>query len=170
MRILDRLPLLETRSEVWAPDQLATVKPYQIVVMVGLTTQETLEPGPGLPRFPPILDTGNNHNLAIREHQLRSWARIATIDPRQFISVQGRKVPLIGASVWLFSNEPGKPTVSERPPVRLTTTEGVAVYPEDIFNPARLPILGLRALVNSGLKLIVDGRRRLVTLKTPGWF
>jgi hypothetical protein len=48
--------------------------------------------------------------------------------------------------------------------------EGIVVYPEDVPNPARLPILGLRALVRSDLKLIIDGKRRAVALKTPGWF
>jgi hypothetical protein len=168
MRILDRLPLSETRSEVWAPDQLATVKPYQIVVMIGLTAQEILEPGPGLPRFPAILDKGNNHNLAIREHQLRSWTRITPIRPRHPITVPGRQVPLISAALWLFPNDPGKPRGSERPPVRLAIPEGVADYPEDVPKPARLPILGLRALVTNGLKLIVDGKGRVVSLKTSG--
>ncbi len=37
-------------------------------------------------------------------------------------------------------------------------------------NPARLPILGLRALVRNHLKLILDGKRRVVTLRTSGWF
>jgi hypothetical protein len=60
--------------------------------------------------------------------------------------------------------------VADRPPNRLAIPDGIAIFPEDLPNPARLPILGLRALVNSGLKLIVDGKRREVTLKTPGWF
>jgi hypothetical protein len=67
MKILDRLPFSETRSEVWTPDRIATVKPYQIVVTVSLSVRELIEPDPGLPQFPAILDTGNNHNFAIRE-------------------------------------------------------------------------------------------------------
>jgi len=48
--------------------------------------------------------------------------------------------------------------------------EGLIVYPDNAPNPARLPILGLRALVRNHLKLIIDGKRREVTLKTPGSF
>jgi len=66
MKILDRLPFSETRTEVWTPDQLVTVKPYQVIVTVSLAVRELIELDPGLPRFPAILDTGNNHNFAIR--------------------------------------------------------------------------------------------------------
>jgi hypothetical protein len=96
MKILDRLPFRETRSEFWTPDGPANVKPYQIIVTISLSQRERIEPDPGMPRFP-------------------------------------------------------------------------AVFPEDLPNPARLPILGLRALVNSELRLIIDGKRREVTLKTSGW-
>jgi hypothetical protein len=48
--------------------------------------------------------------------------------------------------------------------------EGLILFPESAHNPARLPILGLRALVRNRLKLIIDGKRREVTLKTSGWF
>jgi hypothetical protein len=170
MKILDRLPFSERRSEVWTPDRLATVKPYQIIVTVSLAARELMEPDPGLPRFPAILDTGNNHNFAISEPHLRSWARITPAESRHHIRVQGQRVPLINAGLWLFPNEPGQIAASGRSPTRLALPEGIAVYPEDLPNPARLPVLGLRALVTNELKLIIDGKRSMVTLKTPGWF
>jgi hypothetical protein len=67
-------------------------------------------------------------------------------------------------------NEPGTNTPSDLPLIRLRTPEGIAILPDDAPNPARLPILGLGALVRSDLTLIMDGKRRAVTLKTPGWF
>jgi hypothetical protein len=70
----------------------------------------------------------------------------------------------------LYYNEPGGVTVSGRSPIRLAMAQGIAVSPEDLPNPARLPILGLRALVKNELKLIIDGKRCEVTLKTPTWF
>jgi hypothetical protein len=57
-----------------------------------------------------------------------------------------------------------------KPYQRLEMHEGLIVYPEDAPNPARLPILGLRALVRNRLTLVIDGKRREVTLKTSGWF
>jgi hypothetical protein len=170
MKILDRLPFSDARSKVWTPDGLATVKPYQVIVTVSLAVRGLIEPDSGLPRFLAILDTGNNHNFAIREQQLRSWARITSSKSRHHITVQGRRVPLLNAGLWLFPNEPGSVAMSGRPPSRLPMAKGIAVFPEDAPNPARLPILGLRTTVNNGLKLIMDGKRREVTLKTPGWF
>ena len=108
MKILDRLPFSERRSEVWTPDRLATMKPYQIIVTVSLAVRELMEPDLGLPRFPAILDTRNNHNFAISEQHLRSWARITPAESRHHIRVQGRHVPLINAGLWLFPNEPGR--------------------------------------------------------------
>jgi hypothetical protein len=51
---------------------------------------------------------------------------------------------------------------------RLRMPEAIVIYPEDVPNPARLPILGLHALVRSDLTLIIDGKRRAATLKTLG--
>src|SRR5436309_8519353 len=124
MKILDRLPFSERRSEVWTPDRLATVKPHPIIVTVSLAVRELLEPDPGLPRFPAILDTGNNHNFAISEQQLRSWARITPSESRHHIRVQGRQIPLINAGLWLFPNEPGRVDASGRRPRRLVLPEG----------------------------------------------
>ena len=124
MKILDRLPFSERRSEVWTPDRLATIKPYQIIVTVSLAARELMEPDPGLPRFPAILDTGNNHNFAISEPHLRSWTRITPAESRHHIRVQGQRVPLINAGLWLFPNEPGQLAASGRPPIALGRTGG----------------------------------------------
>jgi hypothetical protein len=80
--------------------------------------------------------------------------------------------PLHEASseVWVYHNHPRTNTPSDLPPIRLRTPEGIAIFPDETTNPARLPILGLRALVRSNLKLIIDGKRRQVTLKRPRWF
>jgi hypothetical protein len=169
MKILDRLPFSATPSEAWTPDRLVTVRPYQIIITVSLAVREQTEPAPGLPRFPAILDTGNNHNFAIREEQLRSWTRISSLESRHHITVQGRPIPLMNARLWLFPNEPGSAAMSGRAPFRLAMPEGIAVFPEDLPNSARLPILGLRAVVNNNLKLIIDGKRRAVTLRTSSW-
>jgi hypothetical protein len=170
MKILDRLPFLETRSEVWTPDRLVTVKPYQIVVTVSLLAGEALEYDSGVPQFPAILDTGNNHNFAISREQLRSWAGIKFSDSRHHVVFQGKRTPLIKASLWLFPNKARRVATSGRPPSRLAVPEGIVVFPEEIPNAARLPVLGLRAVATNSLKLIVDGNRRRVTLKTAGWF
>jgi hypothetical protein len=167
VKIIDRQPSHPARSEVWTPDGPALVKPFQIVVMVSLSLGDVLEPGAR--RFPASLDTGLNHNFAMRREHLDRWTALR-LPMRKPVTVRKQEVPLAAAHVWVYRNERGTNTVSDLPPIRLHTPEGIAVFPEDAPNPTRLPILGLRALVRSDLTLVMDGKRRDVTLKTSGWF
>jgi len=167
MKLIDRQPLHERSSEVWTPDGIALVKPFQIVVMVSLSAGDVLEPGAR--RFPAILDTGMNHNFAIRREHLDRWTTLR-FPTRKPVTMRGQEIPLAAAHVWVFRNKPGTNLPAALLPIRLRTPEGIAIFPENAPNPARLPILGLRALVRNHLKLIIDGKRREVTLMTPGWF
>jgi hypothetical protein len=170
MKILNRLLFSERRSDVLTPDGIAEVKPFQIVVLVTLVMKDVLELDPGAPRFPAVLDTGNNHNFAIREEHLRRWARLSLPEQRHSITVDGQRVPLLNARVWLHPNKPTTLSVADRPAFRPEMPEGIAVYPRGVPNPARLPILGLRGIVRNDLKLVIDGKRRSVSLGTAGWF
>ena len=143
------------------------VKPFQIIVMVSLTLGDVLEPAGH--RFPAILDTGLNHNFAIRREHVDRWTSLR-LPTRKRVTIRNQEIPLAVAHVWVYRNKRGTSTPSDVPPVRLRTPEGIAIFPENSPNQARLPILGLRALVRSDLTLIMDGKRREVTLKTPGWF
>jgi len=167
MKVIDRQPLHEAASEVWTPDGIGLVKPLQIIVMVSLSLGDVLEPGSR--RFPAVVDTGLNHNFAIRRDHLDRWTALR-LPNRKSITIRKQEIPLAAAHVWLYRNEAGAKAPSDLPPIRLRTPEGIAVFPDSAPNPARLPILGLRALVRSDLELIIDGKRREVTLKTPGWF
>jgi hypothetical protein len=167
VKIINRQPLREGTSEVRTPDGIAAVKPYQIVVMVSLSIGVALEPGGR--RFPAILDTGLNHNFAIRRKHLDRWTALR-LPVRKPVTIRKQQIPLAAAQVWVSRNKPGTNAPSNLPPIRLRTPEGIAIFPENEPNPARLPILGLRAHVRSDLKLTIDGKRRQVTLMAPGWF
>ena len=52
-------------------------------------------------------------------------------------------------------------------PSRSRLDQGIAIYPPNVPNPARLPILGLRALIRNGLKLTIDGATRELTPRIP---
>src|SRR5687767_3777896 len=52
------------------------VKAYQIIVWVSLTTVKTVRLGPQAPKFPAILDIGNNHNFGLSEEHLLKWAKV----------------------------------------------------------------------------------------------
>jgi hypothetical protein len=49
------------------PDGVELVHPYQIVVRVSITATDSTTPEPNSAIIPAILDTGNNHNFAIRK-------------------------------------------------------------------------------------------------------
>src|SRR6185437_1002582 len=100
MKILTRLPFSEGPSEVNTPDGIAEVKPYQIIVMVSITSRKIADFDPGTPRIPAILDTGHNHNLAIRREPLDLWVRLSEPQLRQ-IRVGEVLVPLVPANVWI---------------------------------------------------------------------
>jgi hypothetical protein len=169
MKILSRLPFFEARSEVGTPDGIAEVKPYQIIVMVSITARSVTELDPGAPRIPAILDTGHNHNLAIRREQLDRWVRLREAERGQ-IRVGNVRLPLVPANVWIHPNRPGTREGVSVPPFKLEMKEGIAVYPPEVTNPTRLPALGLRGLVRNRLKLMIDGKRWEVTLNTAGWW
>ncbi len=169
MRILTRLPFSETSSEIGTPDGISQVKPYQIAVLVSIAPWNVAELDPGVPRIPAILDTGHNHNFAIRREQLDLWVKLREPERGQ-IRVGGVRVSLVPANVWIHPNRPGTRESADRAPFKLELREGIAVYPPEMSNPARLPTFGLRGIVRNGLRLVIDGRRREVTLKTNRWF
>jgi hypothetical protein len=127
------------------------VKPYQIIVAVSVSLQTLREWDPHMPRFPAILDTGNNHNLAIsRGHPLR-WAGLQSKTLRIIGAIRERqqRIPLHTASVWLHRNRPAQRTLRDHEPHPLKLEEGIAIYPAD--TGPRLPIFGLRALTRNQL-------------------
>lgn len=164
MKILDRLPIPEQEEADLGPGGLVTIKPFQIAVSVSLTIKGIAELDPGTPIFPAILDTGHSHNFAIREDHL-DWAKLPRICRIGSIRLGDEILPLIAANVWLHRNRPNMRMV-EGGAYLLELNEGVAVYPQGMPNPARLPILGLRGLIKNNLTLLIDGKKRWVTLKT----
>ena len=80
MKLIGRLPLHQESSQIWTPDGIALVKPFQIVVMVGLSIADTLEPGGR--RFPAILDTGLSHSFAIRCEHAGRWTALRPLTRR----------------------------------------------------------------------------------------
>ncbi len=83
------------------------------------------------------------------------------------VEVGGFSVPLLGADVWIHPNRAGAIDPSGQAPFRLELTGGIIVYPPEVPNPARLPILGLRGLIRNKLRLTIDGSSRDVTLEAP---
>jgi hypothetical protein len=150
-------PIPETTARVATPDGTAEVMPYQIVVMVSIAAKTVMELLSDALRFPAVLDTGNNHNFAIRQEQFARWTGLK-LPKRGLVNVGGTTIPLHAANVWIHPDSGD--------PFRLRMEEGIAVYPPDVANPARLPILGLRGLVRNGLMIVIDGKKRELTIST----
>jgi hypothetical protein len=140
--------------------ELITIKRYQIAVWISINDE--LRP------FPAVLDTGHSHNLSITESQLKTFAGISPAH-LEFIGttrLKGERLRQYRADVKIHRNRPGRIELGEGS-FRLKIDEGISLAPQ---GSSRLPLLGLRALVRSGLVLSIHGKRRVVSLKTPGWF
>jgi hypothetical protein len=75
-----------------------------------------------------------------------------------------RRLPQLQTDEFLHRNEPGTIERAEGG-ILLRMDQGISLMPERL---AWLAILGLQALVRNDLKLVMDGKRRQVRLKT-GW-
>jgi hypothetical protein len=173
MKILDRLPILEERTSLRFGGRYLTVHRNQVLVWVSVNLAGPLEPEENIPRFPALLDTGNNVDFSIQDRHLRDWAGI---DPRLLeslgeIAINRQVVTLRRATVWLYANKPGRQDMADdRPSFRLKMGRGIAVHAQDAIDPGpRLPLLGLPALLNNDLDWWLDPERRHITIQTRNW-
>jgi hypothetical protein len=166
--MLQQLPFFEIQTTAASPDGPVLVRPYQIMVWVSISEKGIGTLDPKAPRFPAVLDTGNNHNFALRQGQLERWAGLPLAGlfglGRVFVGQQS--LPLVGANVWVHRNKRGtRDLFSRQPPCRLELHEGIVVYPHGVWTPARLPLLGLRALVRNGLNLTLHSQQCQISLR-----
>jgi hypothetical protein len=92
MKILDRLPILSDRTSLRFGDRYVTVHRDQLLVWVSVHLSGVLEPGGSIPRFPALLDTGNNLGFSVLDRHLRDWAGIRqdVLEPLREINVNGQ--------------------------------------------------------------------------------
>jgi hypothetical protein len=173
-KFIDRLPYFTEATYEDVGSETVQIKPYQIIVWVSVTAADLLEWGPTIPRFPCILDPGNNHNFSIQEAHLQRWAELALKDlqPMSTIALQRQHIQCYAASVWLYPNVPGTRNVPEgAQPTRLVLPDGIPVFPQPAgreFPFPRLPLLGLRAMTDNKLDMNIQGGKRLVSIRTVG--
>ena len=169
--ILRQLPFMDDADELAVGLERVRIKPYQIILWVSISPRSVLELPAHAPRLPAILDTGHSDYFSIAEQQLSRWARLAVTALPQVRRVRdrGRTIPVHAANLWIHRNVPGKrDEFSTATPWLLPLRQGIAVYPEEA-QPPRLPLLGLRALVQNKLHFTMDPERRLVHLRTRDW-
>ena len=160
MKILDRLPIPENHTSLQFGNKFVTVHRNQVLVWVSVHLAGAHEPEENIPRFPALLDTGNNFSFSVQDRHLREWAGI---DPGLLeflgdIEINEQVVTRREATVWLYPNVPGRQDVAgDRPPFRLDLSRGIAVYTQDAVPPGpRLPLLGLPAFLENDLDVWLD--------------
>src|SRR4051812_9124707 len=84
MKILDRLPISEKRTSLRFGDRSVTVRHNQILVWLSVHLAGAVEPEDNIPKFPALLDTGNNFAFSLQDRQLREWAGI---DPSLLVAL-----------------------------------------------------------------------------------
>ena len=173
MKILDRLPISDDRTSLRFGDRYITIHANQILVWVSLHLSEVLVPEVNIPRFPALLDTGNNFGFSVQDRHLREWAGI---DPGLLgflgdIEINEQVVTRRKATVWLYPNVPGRQdTAVGGSPFRLDLSQGIAVYTPDAVPPGpRLPLLGLPAFLENHLDFWLDPERRHITVQSRNW-
>jgi hypothetical protein len=173
VKILDRLPYwTEPAPPVVVRGLPMPVRRYQVIVWVSVGVPDLDEWDSRTPAFPAILDTGCTFTLAIFQRQLIQWAGLHP----QLLPTLGRiregdmVYPCHKARLWLHPNVPGRSNRrGDRSPLRMSLAKGIAVYPDVASAPSHLPLLGLQALTENNLQLLIDGQRRQVSLRTPDW-
>jgi hypothetical protein len=70
MKILDRLPIPENRTSLQFGNKYATVHRNQVLVWVSVHLAGAPEPEENIPRFPALLDTGNNFAFSAQDRHI----------------------------------------------------------------------------------------------------
>src|SRR6186713_1272316 len=96
------------------------------------------------------------------------WASRSLNSVIAMMVIDGKKVPVREAGILLHRNIRGTNQIAHGSH-ELSTDGGVVVYAKSTTYP-RLPILGLRALFSSNLRVLINTRKRHLTVDTGGWF
>jgi len=82
--------------------------------------------------------------------------------------IAGHLVPRYASDLFVHRNLPGTRQLSGTH--RLRMEGGFAVVPDELPIAPRLTLLGIQIIIANKLRLLIDGKRRQVTLKTSGGF
>ena len=167
-RLLDRSPLPPRPSEVVVLGERVRLRANQIIVWITLTRPRLKEPNPAALPFPAIPDTGHTHTFSIQHRHLAEWAGIGPdgLPPVGHVRERGHRIQLRLANIWVHPNVPrSRDRLADRPPHPVGADRGIAIHPAGVEFP-RLPILGLRAVADNDLVLLVNGHHKETTLRT----
>jgi hypothetical protein len=156
--ILDRLPIADRPHLITVQGDLVDVYRNQAIVWLSI--------GESARHFPAILDTGHSHNLSIASDQLGRWCGV-TLEKIGELEIASTAVPQFRADMRLHGNFRGRTELSGKT-YPLDMPQGISVFDQGSLDAPRLPLLGLRTIIANQLRLVIDGKRREITLKTSG--
>ncbi len=161
--VVCRSPFFDVPTHVDVGEVPILVRPFQLIVWVSIQARGR----PSL-RFPAILDTGFSLNFAIQEEHLRTWTGLSP-DAFRVIGrsrINQQDLRLYRADIAIHSNVPGQRDVFRgAEPYQLSLCEGIVIYPRGNPLGPRLPLLGLRAMVQNKFETVIDGPRRELTIR-----
>jgi hypothetical protein len=170
--ILRRLPFFADATTLRIPDGPAiNISHDQIVVWVSLGSSALPDVPTGSQQFPALLDLGFNGSFLLREDHINQWLKLK-LDEMSFpflraVKIGGESVPTFEASVWLHANVPGfRDQLDSRPAFRLELAGGVIICPTSMSR-FHLPLLGVSALRKNRLRMLVNGEKRHISLRSP---
>jgi hypothetical protein len=171
--ILHESPFFDRPTTIQFQRRTMTILSNQIVVWVSIAPPAQAELPARAKRFPAILDTGCNHNFVIRQRHLIEWTESSTtsLSSLGLARVYGGKAPQFPATIWIHRNRRcSRDRLMDDRPARLEANMGIVVVSDSVSaeNP-RIPVLGLRAISWNGLRVIIDGPNRSVTIRRPRW-
>jgi hypothetical protein len=141
------------------------VQPPKMIVGISITVSEEQSFPRGVWTVPAVIDTGFNGGLAINELTLGKWAGVKkeylTVAPRQKLD-DGREFDPCYGNVWLHKSAYKSPSSKHyESPLLLEKLGAIHVMVSKDDEPCwpRLPVLGLRALLNQNLQLRMDPRQ-----------
>jgi hypothetical protein len=162
--VVRRSPFYEQETTAGVAGRNVIVRAYQIAVWVSLRIRSAVSHP-----FPAVLDTGHSHFFSVGEDHLFHWLGIRRADIRVIGRgvVNGRPVELFAAGLALCRNRNGRRDELLEKPYSLQLPEGIVIHERsDPWGP-RLPLLGLRALVQNDLRVVIDSRHKHVTISRP---
>jgi hypothetical protein len=170
--ILRRLPFYAEATTLRIPNGPAIqIQHDQIAVWVSIGRVAQTGSPTASQRFPALIDLGFNGSFLLREDHVNQWAKIQLGEENfPFLDsyrAYGDDIAIFAGDVWLYPNIPGfRDQFAITLPLRLDLIKGIAVAPASMTQ-FRLPLLGVSALRKNRLRLLVNGEKRYISLRTP---
>ena len=135
---------------------------------LSLTKPDVFDPS-AAHRFPAILDPGFNESFLASPQHLRDWCHVNEVELPEadsvVVRVYEKAVTPRDANLWLYRNVPfSHDEVLGDAPFQIEIDAGILVSPE--AKKPRLPLLGLRAIESSKMRVVIDGAQQLVSINS----